>query len=135
MEVKTFLLADFANIDAANKMNVIGIFNRLSPATFPYTHPSMYLALRLQAELGEVATERRLRIQLVGEHGLEVANIETDFEVPRNAQGKRPAVHFTLGLQHMVFPEAGIYEFRLFIDRDQKAFLELEIDETGDQEL
>ena len=131
MDVKTYLLADYASIDASNKMNVIGVFGNISASSFPYTHPSMYLALSLKAELGEIADKRKLRIQLVGERGLEMANIEMDFEVPQSTKGRRPDLKIALGMQNMNFPEPGLYEFRIFIDKDKKAFLELEVTESS----
>ena len=127
MQVKLFLLADFANRDAAGKENILGIFSGISPPQFPYTHDAMYLVIRLVAELGERAEDRSLRVVFCDEDGGEMVNMEADFEVPHSEQGIRPEMSFILVLRELEITKPGSYEFRLYIEKDQKATLPLEV--------
>lgn len=43
MDASILLLADFANVDAAGKLNIIGAFNRIYASKFPCRHPQMHL--------------------------------------------------------------------------------------------
>ncbi|MCY4009268.1 MAG: hypothetical protein OXG02_06775 [Chloroflexi bacterium] len=127
MQVKLFLLADFANRDAAGKENILGVFSRINSPSFPYTHEAMYLVIRLVAELGEMADKRRLRVVFCDEDGAELANMEADFEVPLSEQGIRPEMSFILILRELELTKPGSYEFRLYIEKDRKATLPLEV--------
>lgn len=133
MQVKLFLLADFANRDAAGKENILGVFSRINPPDFPYTHDAMYLVIRLVAELGEMVEKRRLRVILCDEDGNELANMEADFQVPHSEQGIRPEMSFILVLRNLELDKPGSYEFRLFIDKDQKETLPLVVSQVPEQ--
>ena len=133
MLVKLFLLADFANRDAAGKENILGVFSRINPPAFPYTHDTMYLVIRLVAELGEMVEKRRLRVILCDEDGNELANMEADFQVPHSEQGIRPEMSFILVLRNLELDKPGSYEFRLFIDEDQKETLPLVVSQVPEQ--
>ena len=133
MLVKLFLLADFANRDAAGKENILGVFSRINPPAFPYTHDTMYLVIRLVAELGEMVEKRRLRVILCDEDGNELANMEADFQVPHSEQGIRPEMSFILVLRNLELDKPGSYEFRLFIDKDQKETLPLVVSQVPEQ--
>lgn len=134
MQVKLFLLADFANRDAAGKENILGVFSRINPPDFPYTHDAMYLVIRLVAELGERADERRLRVVLCDEDGGELANMEADFEVPQSEEGIRPELSFILALRNLELEKPGSYEFILLIDKDRKESLPLVVSQASEQE-
>ena len=93
----------------------------------------MYLVIRLVAELGERADKRRLKVVLCDEDGSELANMEADFEVPHSKQGIRPEMSFILALRNLELEKPGSYEFRLFIDRDQKESLPLVVSQVPEQ--
>jgi hypothetical protein len=54
MEVDLALLADAATIDASGKLNILGIFDRLTTSSFPTRHPRLSLVLRFSAGVQEV---------------------------------------------------------------------------------
>ena len=58
MEVRLFLFADFANVDAGRKLNIIGAFNQFNVEQVPYEHPlsisSFALRLHLESSIRSV---------------------------------------------------------------------------------
>ena len=93
----------------------------------------MYMVIRLVAELGERAEKRRLRVVLCDEDGGELANMEADFEVPQSEQGIRPEMSFILVLRELELAQPGSYEFRLYIDKNQKETLPLMVSQPPEQ--
>ena len=53
MEIDLAFLADAATVDVSGKLNILGIFDRLSVPELPGHHPHLSLVLRLSASLGE----------------------------------------------------------------------------------
>jgi hypothetical protein len=49
------LLADYANITADGKLNIMGVFGRMAATRIPATHPSLYLVARFEARVTEVS--------------------------------------------------------------------------------
>lgn len=67
MKITMGLMADYASIDAAGKMYLVGVFGRLNYPTYPLTLQMMYLALKLDIPMSEWDKSRTLTIRLVGE--------------------------------------------------------------------
>ena len=53
MQVKLALLADYANVTAEGKLNILGIFDRINVVGVPAVHPQMHFILRLEAHPAE----------------------------------------------------------------------------------
>jgi len=128
MEAPIFLAADFANVDGTGKLNIIGAFNRLNVAQFPYVHPAMYLAIRLVIELGEFNKEKTLKVTLFSEDAEEVWTTgDIKFTVPLPLEGKATEFHPIIGIQQLKFDHPGRFEFRLFINDDSKGETPLDV--------
>ena len=65
MEIDLALLADAATVDAAGKLNILGIFDRISARSFPVRHPRLALVLRFRATMNE-AGDHAVKILLSG---------------------------------------------------------------------
>ena len=119
MEVRLFLLADFANVDAGRKLNIIGAFNQFNVEQVPYEHPLFYLVIRIAATLGEFNQERTLKIKLFDEDG----NVQSELPDIRFNIHAHAGVHSTefnpvIGIQRAKFEKFGRYEYRIYINRD-----------------
>src|SRR5690349_11264723 len=119
MEARIILLADFANVDAAGKLNIIGAFNRLHVSRFPAKHPLMSLVLRLLVELGEFDQQRSLKIILYDEDGNERwKSPDIAFMVGKPAIGHSEEINPIITLQNTEFEKGGRYEYRIYINGD-----------------
>ena len=125
MDLSLFLAADYATVDASGKLNILGAFNTINAGQFPTRHASMHLVVRLQPELGEFGDTRQLRIVLVDADGNQLLEMSGEIQIPQAVGGQQPEVNTVVGLQGLEFPHAGTYEFRLFVDKDQKGSLPL----------
>jgi hypothetical protein len=126
MDLILFLAADFAKIDASGKLDILGIFNNINAQQFPYFHPTMYLVFGFKPELGEYGDTRELKINLVYENGEQFFEIPQKIEVPPVSGGQRRDVNGVMSLHNIPFPKQGTYEFRIFLERDQKGALPIE---------
>ncbi len=120
MDVPLAVVADFASQDASGKLTIVGIFNRINVANFPYTHPQMHLALKIQPERGEYDEQRTVRVTLVNQDGQTLLGMEAKFMVSRPPDHVEADASIPLGMINVVFQKPGTYEFRIYIDRDQK---------------
>lgn len=130
MEARLLLLADYASLEqGTGKLNIIGAFNRIFAQEFPAAHAMMYLVVRIGAELGEFNLERHLEVVLFDEDGQEKWRTPSlPFTIPTPPSGKTGEFNAVIGLQMMVFDKAGRYEFRVYVDHDQRGVIPLDLE-------
>jgi hypothetical protein len=127
MELLTILAADYANVSKEGKLNVMGIFNDIFAENFPCRQPSMYLIVKLQAELGEYDEDRTLTIKLLDEDGNELMKLTGPMKMQKPAGGRRPEANAILRINDLIFKNPGRYEFRVFVDKDSKGSLTINV--------
>ena len=132
MEVDLALLADAATIDASGKLNILGVFDRLSAGSFPVRHPRLCLVLRFSAAVNEAGTHE-VEIVLRDPEGEEVMRIDGDMQLgggrARVMDGIR-APH-VLNLDGLVFPKEGRYGFDVAVDGEHHVTLPLTVTGSG----
>lgn len=117
MQLRIFLLADFANLDAGNKLNIIGVFTAIGVQSVPAVHPSLHVVAKVAAELGEFETQRTFKLLFFSQDGTELGKVEGGFVFPRpQERGGDSEWNFVLGIQQLALPRAERYEFRLLVD-------------------
>ncbi len=110
MEVTFMLLADHAS--AENKLNLLGVFNRITATTFPHRHHRMALAMLLTIPTAETEESKNLQIRLVDEDSRELLRISNPgfFALrpsdPRATSAQVPLIFELTGVE---FPEPGAY--------------------------
>lgn len=127
MDLLTLLAADYANIAQGGKINVMGIFRTIYATTFPAKHLSMTLVVKLGANLGEFGQERQLIIKLLDADGKELMRFESKVKVPSPSGGQRPEIDAIIQINEIIFPNPGRYQFSVFIDKDEKGSLPIEV--------
>ncbi len=128
MEADILLLADFANVDAAGKLNVIGAFNRIGARKFPAVHPLMHIVIRLVAELGEFEQERQLKVILFDEDGnKQWESPDIPFSIAAPKGGRLGEFTSIIALQNTVFKKPGRYEYRVFVNQDLKGSIPVDL--------
>ena len=117
MEVKTAVLADAANVSKDGKLNIMGIFDRITADEFPTSWPSMSFVVRLQAHSTETGKHKMI-VVVADEDGRKIAEMAAEFTIPKSKVGdgmpwKGQLIFPIVGAQ---FPEPGMYSFDILID-------------------
>lgn len=117
MEIDLALLADAATIDAAGKLNILGVFDRISTGSFPAQHPHMVLILRFAAGVGEIG-RHQVQISMTDPSGQRIVQLDGDMQLGPGRSGVTEGmkVPHVLHLEGMVFPGPGRYSFDVRID-------------------
>ena len=76
MDVSLALLADAANTSRDGKLNLLGIFDAIQAPTFPTTHPSMTLVLRLEASAADGNRAHDLDVRFIDADGARLFKID-----------------------------------------------------------
>ena len=132
MEIDLALLADAATIDGAGKLNILGIFDRISASAFPAQHGRLALVLRFSAGLPE-AGPHQVGIRLSGPDGGEILRLDGEMHLapgPRSAGGGVKVPH-VLNLDGIVFTRAGHYTFDVSVDGEHHVSIPLSIVDAG----
>lgn len=128
MEVDLALLADAATIDASGKLNILGIFDRLTAASFPTRHPRLSLVLRFSAGVQEVG-KHKIGIALKSPAGKQLVGIDGEMNLapgPSLAGGAVLVPH-VLNMDGLIFPTPGQYSFDVRVDDEHHVTLPLSV--------
>jgi hypothetical protein len=128
MDVDLALLADAATIDGSGKLNILGIFDRLTTTSFPTRHPRLSLVLRFSAGIDEVG-RHQVVISLKGPEGKEVVRIDGEMNLapgPSSAGGAVLVPH-VLNMDGLVFPAPGRYAFDVRVDGEHHVSIPLSV--------
>ena len=128
MEIDLALLADAATIDAAGKLNILGIFDRISVAQFPAQHGRITLVLRLTAGTSEIGSHD-VYIRLSDPGGVEVLSLNGEMQLAGGARaGGAIRVPHILNLDGLVFKGPGMYSFDVKVDGEHHVSLPLSVE-------
>ena len=132
MEVDLALLADAATIDSSGKLNILGVFDRLSTASFPTRHPHLSLILRFAAGLDE-AGRHGIEIRLNAPDGSEVMRIDGEMQLGVSPSGVSAGlrVPHVLNVDGLIFPVPGQYSFDVRVDGVHHVSIPLAVDGPG----
>lgn len=127
MQVKLALLADYANVTAEGKLNILGIFDRITVQELPAVHPQMHLILRLEAHAAERNRTHAIEIRLYDPDGLTVFEVKGEM-VPHGTPGVTSATNQILTLNNLQLSKAGGYMFVVFVNNDLKSEIALGVE-------
>jgi hypothetical protein len=128
MQIKLALLADYANVTAEGKLNILGIFDRITVHELPAVHPQMHLILRLEAHTAERNRSHNIEIRLHDPDGDTVFEVKGDM-VPHGAPGVTSATNQILTLNNLQLSKVGGYNFVVFVNNDLKAEIPLGVEQ------
>ena len=132
MEIDLALLADAATVDASGKLNILGVFDRISTSGFPAQHPHISLVLRLAATMKE-AGEHAVEIVLKDPDGGEMMRMNGEIQVgPGPAlAGGQVRIPQVINIERLVFPKAGRYNFDIGVDGEHHVSVPLFLHGAG----
>jgi len=127
MEVDLALLADAATIDGSGKLNILGIFDRLTTSAFPTRHPRLSLVLRFSAGMQELG-KHEVEIQLKAPDGKQIVRSDGEMNLsPGPRAGGVVLVPHVLNMDGLVFPVAGRYFFDVRVDGEHQVSIPLSV--------
>jgi hypothetical protein len=127
MQVKLALLADYANVTAEGKLNILGIFDRITVRELPALHPQMHLILRLEAHAAERNRPHVVEIRLYDPDSDTVFQVNGDI-VPQGQGGQAVATNQILTLNNLQLNKSGGYTFVVLVDNDVKSEIPLGVE-------
>ena len=130
MEVKLALLADYANVTAEGKLNLMGIFDVINAPSLPWTHPQMRLVLTFEANPAEWDTQKKVQIKLLDADAHEKLTMGADLKVPRGQPGRNVSINSIIAINNLKFDVAGDYAFHVLIGEDDKKTIPLRVNFT-----
>jgi hypothetical protein len=129
MQVKLALLADYANVTGEGKLNILGIFDRITVQQLPVVHPQMHLILRLEAHSTERNRTHNIEIRLHDPDGETVFEVKGDM-VPQGTSVLSTSTNQILTLNNLQLEKTGGYNFVVFVDNDLKAEVPLGVEQA-----
>lgn len=130
MQVKLALLADYANVTAEGKLNILGMFDRITVNELPAVHPQMHFIMRLEAHAAERERSHNIEIRLYDPDGQTVFEVKGDF-VPHGRPGQTIATNQILTLNNLQLTKTGGYTFVVFVNNDLKTEVPLGVELGG----
>lgn len=131
MEVSLALLADYANVTAEGKLNILGVFDTIFADRFPAVHPQMQLILRLEANPAEASSRKKLELKLMTADGHTrfAIGAELGFEAkdPSKPVGEMMKVDQIIGLQNVRFEVPGDYQIAILVNEETKKTIPLKV--------
>ena len=120
MHVDFAVVADYALVDQSGKLSVLGIFQHIWVQQFPAMHPRLHLVLRLKGKRTEVG-EHAVQIRLLDEDGSESLGGSGNVMFAEPPAGITEIEAGAILVFDVPFPHAGVYNFQITIDGEQKA--------------
>lgn len=125
MKARIAVLADYANVTADQKLNVMGIFNVINAPQAPAMHRQMQLVLGFVSEPWDVMNQFPFEVELVDEDGKAILNLKGNMTAAKAPSGEQATTNCILSLNDIVFAKFGHYEFKITVNDEPFATLPL----------
>lgn len=120
MHLDFAVVADYALVDQAGKISVMGIFQHIWVQQFPAMHPRLHLVLRLKGKRTEIG-EHDVRIRLADEQDVEILGGNGNVTFAEPPAGVTEIEAAAILVFDVPFPHPGAYRFAITIDGTQAA--------------
>ncbi len=115
MHLDFAVVADYALVDQAGKISVLGIFQHIWVQQFPAMHPRLHLVLRLKGKRTEIG-EHPVQIRLVDEQDSEILGGNGTVNFAEPPAGVVDIEAAAILVFDVPFPHAGTYRFEIAVD-------------------
>jgi uncharacterized protein DUF6941 len=127
------VVADYALVDQAGKISVLGIFQHIWVQQFPAMHPRLHLVLRLKGKRTEVG-EHGVQIRLADESGVEILGGNGTVTFAEPPAGVTDIEAGAILVFDVPFPHAGQYRFEITVDNDVLATVPITVTQLQQQQ-
>lgn len=126
------VVADYALVDQAGKISVLGIFQHIWVQQFPAMHPRLHLVLRLKGKRTEVG-EHGVQIRLADENGVEILGGNGTVTFAEPPAGVTDIEAGAILVFDVPFPHPGPYRFEITVDEDVLATVPITVTQLQQQ--
>jgi hypothetical protein len=126
------VVADYALVDQAGKISVLGIFQHIWVQQFPAMHPRLHLVLRLKGKRTEVG-EHGVQIRLADEAGAEILGGNGTVTFAEPPAGVTDIEAGAILVFDVPFPHQGQYRFEITVDGDVLATVPITVTQLQQQ--
>ena len=120
MHLDFAVVADYALVDQAGKLSVMGMFQHIWVQQFPAMHPRLHLVMRLKGRRTEVG-DHAVQIRLLDEHDQEILGGSGGVRFDEPPAGVTEMEAGAILVFDVPFPHAGTYRFEITIDDERQA--------------
>lgn len=120
MHLDFAVVADYALVDQAGKLSVMGMFQHIWVQQFPAMHPRLHLVMRLKGKRTEVG-DHAVQIRLVDDQGAEILGGSGGVRFDEPPAGVTEMEAGAILVFDVPFPHAGVYRFEITIDGERQA--------------
>ena len=113
MKVSLAAVADSAQVDASQKLSILGVFDRINVPNFPAQHPSMALALRIRFDHADAGKRHALRIRLLDEDGRIMLEGQAEAGAGDIPIGEYGSIAIAINFIGIPFNKPGQYHFEI----------------------
>jgi hypothetical protein len=120
MKIPLAVLADYANVTAEGKLNIMGIFNTIFVTSdFPALHPQLQLVFQFLVSPAERGETKKIDIKLLDADGSVLLGIAAETRLPQDMPANQEIPQI-IGLNGLVFPKPGDYAFSILVNGEEK---------------
>lgn len=124
MQVVLAALADYALVDQAGRLSVVGIFSQVWVQAFPAEHRRTHLVIRVIGKRTEIG-EHKIRIRFLDPDGRELFGGEGTFRFGEPPAGVTFVEAAVILAYDLPLPKAGRYDVELALDGELSTHLPL----------
>lgn len=130
MDAVLAVAADYANVSSDGKLNIMGIFQEITPMAFPAHVPQMYLVISWDAGPAEFGSHKRVGITYMGPDPNQKVELDTQVVVPEAARpGERAIFHQILDIKGLPILGPGPHALYVLSVGEEKARVPLYVRE------
>lgn len=115
MKARIAVLADYANVTADQKLNVMGIFNVINAPQVPAVHRQMHLVIGLAPDPWDAPARIPFQVQLVDADGKAILDLQGQIARASAPPGELAAANCIVTLNDVMFSQFGHYEFKVLV--------------------
>ena len=135
MDAVLAVAADYANVSNDGKLNIMGIFQEITPVAFPAAVVQMYLVISWDAGPAEFGSHKKVGVTYMGPDPQQKVELETRLVVPEVARpGERAVFHQILDIKGLPIFQPGPHALYVLSAGEEKARVPLYVREPPEKE-
>lgn len=111
MQITIAAIVDFASVSKGEKLNLLGVFDRITSQSFPFHHPHVVLAARFQFEYEDGNKKHHVSTVLQDEDGKKIVDGGGEIGIGKIPPGDSSSKNLIINLHNIQFDAPGNYVF------------------------